>query len=97
MQIDKAMLTAYQDRWQMVADTEAIEQRQTSVAQRWQKLNSLVRMATSLGLLQEEDDVQATTVRNRWLLLKQQYVEQFAELLEMPELLTELDKMFQAK
>lgn len=69
------MLKAYQDRWKAVEAIEAVEQRQISVAQRWRKLNSLVRMAAGLGLLRkEDDDAQVSMVRNRWNLLKQMYL-----------------------
>jgi hypothetical protein len=74
MQLNKSMLTAYQDRWKAVAEVEAREQRQTSVAQRWRKLNSLVRMAAGLGLLQKDDDVQIQIVRERWNLLRDLYL-----------------------
>jgi hypothetical protein len=74
MQMNKAMLTAYQDRWQIVAEAEMAEQRQTSSAQRWRKLNSLVRMAAGLGLLRKDDDAQTNVVRDRWVLLKRLYL-----------------------
>jgi len=75
MQMDKSMLTAYQERWQAVAEIEAVEQRQASTAQRWRKLNSLVRMAAGLGLLRKEDaDEQLAIVRQRWNLLKQRHL-----------------------
>ncbi|MEM7112383.1 MAG: hypothetical protein AAF614_08120 [Chloroflexota bacterium] len=76
MQINKAMLTAYQNRWQMVAEVEAKEEQQTPIAQRWQKLNSLVRMAAGLGLPKKDEDAQVIVVRNRWMLLKEQYLAQ---------------------
>lgn len=68
--MNKSMLTAYQDRWQIVAEVEVAEQRQMSAAQRWRKLNSLVRMAAGLGLLRKDDEAQIAVVRNRWALLK---------------------------
>lgn len=70
MKMDKSMLTAYQDRWKLVAEIEAAEQRQTSMAQRWQKLNALVRMAAGLGILRKGNDAQIQIVRQRWALLK---------------------------
>jgi hypothetical protein len=75
MDLNKSMLTEYQDRWKAVADIERIEQQQTSVAQRWRKLNALIRMAAGLDLLQkEEDDTQISDVRDRWNRLKQLHV-----------------------
>ncbi len=75
MQMDKSMLTAYQDRWQVVAEVEVAEQREMSTAQRWRKLNSLIRMAAGLGLLRkDDDDAQISVVRNRWNHLKKLYL-----------------------
>ena len=76
MQMDKSMLAAYQDRWKAVAVMEAVEQRQISVAQRWRKLNSLVRMAAGLGILRKGDvDTEVVVVRDRWNHLKQLYAD----------------------
>ena len=75
MQLDKSVLTAYQNQWQAVAEVEVVEQRQASMAQRWRKLNSLVRMAAGLGLLRKgDDDAQVSAVRDRWNLLKQMHL-----------------------
>jgi len=74
MQINKSMLTAHQDRWRIVAEMEMAEQRQTSAAQRWRKMNSLVRMAAGLGILMKDDDAQAQAVHRRWNLLKELYL-----------------------
>lgn len=75
MKMDKSVLMAYQDRWKAVVEIEAAEQRQTSIAQRWRKLNALVRMAAGLGLLQKaDDDTQISDVRVRWNHLKQLHV-----------------------
>jgi glutamate 5-kinase len=72
MHLNKSMLTAYQDRWKTVAEIEEIEQQQASVAQRWRKLNALVRMAAGQILLQREDyEAQISVVRERWNRLTQ--------------------------
>jgi hypothetical protein len=75
MLIDKATLEAYQTRWQTVTETIEAEQRQTSVEQRWRKLNSLLKMADSLGLAWSPDERQEDIVRQRWNLLKNLYLE----------------------
>lgn len=54
IQMNKSMLRDYKNRWQTVAEFEVIEQQQTSIVQRWQKLNALVRMAAGLGLLSKD-------------------------------------------
>lgn len=70
------MLEEYRDRWQMVADFEAEEQRQTSFAQRWQKLNALLRMATALGLQVNDSDDQDEIIWQRWNQLRASYLVQ---------------------
>ena len=79
MQLDNAMLQAYQKRWRSVAEVEAREQQNTSSTQRWQRLNSLLRMAAGLGLLQPDSDKQAEFVRNRWNRLRNLYLLSQAE------------------
>ena len=74
MQMNKSMLREYQDRWRAVAEIEATEQRQSTAAQRWKKLNSLIRMAAALGLLRKNEDEQVDAVRQRWNLLKKIYL-----------------------
>ena len=68
------MLEAYQERWQSVARVEAEEQRQLTFAQRWRKLNSLIRMAAGLDILQKSNDPQIESVRVRWNLLRNLYI-----------------------
>ena len=74
MQMNKSMLTAYKNRWEAVAEIEATELRQTSMAQRWQQLNALVRMAAGLGILRRDDDEQNSEIHQRWNLLKDRYL-----------------------
>ena len=64
--IDRDMLEAYQRRWQVVADMEAQERQQASVAHRWRQLNALLRMAAALGLQPSGDSQQDDMVRQRW-------------------------------
>ncbi len=74
MHMNKSMLTAYQNRWEAVAEIEAAELRQTSMAQRWQQLNALVRMAAGLGILRKADDEQTFEIHQRWNFLKDRYL-----------------------
>ena len=74
MSVDQAQLIAYRERWAAVAEIEAAEQRETTVAQRWQKLNSILRMAAGLGIAAQKDDEQIAVVRQRWNFLKDRYL-----------------------
>jgi len=61
----------FRERWQAVAAVEAQEQREASVALRWQQTNAIFRLAMGLGLLSpEEDSAEVEAVRRRWALLK---------------------------
>ncbi|MCE7985220.1 MAG: hypothetical protein DYG89_28950 [Caldilinea sp. CFX5] len=73
------MLQAYQKRWQSVAEVEVKEQQQMSPALRWQKLNSLLRMAVGLGLLHRNSDTQIEIVRQRWNRLRSLYLSNHQE------------------
>lgn len=79
MQLDSSMLQAYQKRWQSVAEVEVKEQQQMSPALRWQKLNSLLRMAVGLGLLHRNSDTQIEIVRQRWNRLRSLYLSNHQE------------------
>jgi len=72
--MNKSMLEAYQEKWRSVAKVQAEEQRQLTFAQRWQKLNSLIRVAEGLGILSKVADPQIESVRERWNLLKDLYI-----------------------
>jgi hypothetical protein len=50
MKLDREMAQAYRDRWQAVAEVENAQRQQTSLTQRWQTLNALLRMAAALGV-----------------------------------------------
>ncbi len=63
------LMKQFRKRWQAVAALEREEQREASVALRWQQLNAILRLAIGLGLpLREqfEEDI----VRQRWAKLK---------------------------
>jgi hypothetical protein len=74
MNLNKAALTAYKNRWAAVSKIEQDELRQSSIAERWRTLNALVRMADGLNLSRLEDEVQISAVRNRWALLRERYL-----------------------
>jgi len=63
------LMRQFRERWQAVAAIEREEQREASVALRWQQLNAILRLARGLGLpLGEQSEEE--TVRQRWARLK---------------------------
>lgn len=74
MQLEKSMLEAYRSRWQAVADVENEEQRHMPFIERWKKLNSIIRLALTLGLEEQADEQQIDVVRRRWNELKDRHV-----------------------
>jgi len=50
MQLNQEILLAYKKRWQIVANKEEAEQRNTTTTERWRKTNALLRMAAALDL-----------------------------------------------
>ncbi len=59
----------FRKRWQAVAALEREEQREASVALRWQQLNAILRLAIGLGLPLREQ-FEEEIVRQRWAKLK---------------------------
>ena len=59
----------FRNRWQAVAALEREEQREASVALRWQQLNAILRLAIGLGLPLREQ-FEEEIVRQRWAKLK---------------------------
>jgi hypothetical protein len=72
--IAQTQLLAYQARWVAVEEVEAREQREATIAERWQKLNSLLRMASGLDIVMPRDEEQIAVVRQRWNFLKDHYL-----------------------
>jgi len=70
MSLDRELLQAYQRRWQDVAEVEEAERRQASITQRWQKMNSLLRMAAALGLLPTTSEEESELIDHRWNRLR---------------------------
>jgi hypothetical protein len=63
------LLRQFRERWQAVAAIEREEQREASVALRWQQLNAILRLAMGLGLPPREQ-FEEEAVRQRWAKLK---------------------------
>lgn len=74
MVIDKETLLAYQRRWQAVGQVEQAEQQAATIAERWQRLNSLLRLARSLSLPPSEDDFLVGPARQNWNRLQSLYL-----------------------
>ena len=69
--MDALLVREYRARWQTVAEVEDAEQREATVASRWQKLNAILQMALALGLdlgAQNDDEM---VVWHRWARLKE--------------------------
>jgi len=63
------LMRQFRKRWQAVAALEREEQREASVALRWQQLNAILRLAIGLGLPLREQ-FEEEIVRQRWAKLK---------------------------
>ncbi len=63
------LMKQFRKRWQAVAALEREEQREASVALRWQQLNAILRLAMGLGLPLREQ-FEEEIVRQRWAKLK---------------------------
>jgi len=71
--LTKEALEAYRSRWDVVAEVEAEEKRQATIAQRWQKLNAMLKLVIALGLYEKMRDANVEDVRERWVRLKVNY------------------------
>lgn len=74
MSIDRASLLAYQRRWQAVDAVKQAEQQAATVAERWQRLNALLRLAGSLGLQSPDDRPISDPAQQRWNHLRALYL-----------------------
>jgi len=63
------LMKQFRKRWQAVAALEREEQREASVALRWQQLNAIQRLAIGLELPLREQ-FEEEIVRQRWAKLK---------------------------
>lgn len=74
--MDQETLQAYRNRWQAVAEIEALEQQRMSVTQRWRQLNVLLRMAAALELPLDRDDQLDDLADQHWRRLREIYLSQ---------------------
>ncbi len=72
--MDQETLQAYRNRWQAVAEIEALEQQRMSVTQRWRQLNVLLRMAAALELPLDRDDQLDDLADQHWRRLREIYL-----------------------
>ena len=74
MSIDRASLLAYQRRWQAVDEVRQAEQQAATIAEHWQRLNALLRLAGSLGLQSPEPHPMSDPAQQRWNYLRALYL-----------------------
>lgn len=67
--MDKKRAREFRERYEAVAAIEAEELRNASVEERWQQLNSIIRLAIGLGLTHRES-ADEEMVWQRWARLK---------------------------
>lgn len=79
MSLDRETLEAYQRRWQAVEQVEKTERRTATVEERWRRLNSLLRMADTLGLHPEDGAIQPDPAHQRWNQLRTLYLAERGE------------------
>ena len=78
--LDKEALQAYRRRWQAVAEVEAAERRAASLAERWQQMNALLRMALALELPLPSNDQEADEGHQRWNRLRALYLSKMDQM-----------------
>ena len=76
MAMDQETLKAYQERWQVVAEVENIQNQQRLLSQRWKKMNAIFRMAIALELLPVTDRKAKMAAYERWHQLRMAYLAQ---------------------
>jgi hypothetical protein len=71
--MDEHLMREFRERYQAVARIEVEELRSATVAEHWQQLNALWRMALGLGLhwMDKHDDEEIDYLR--WAKLKEKY------------------------
>lgn len=68
-ELNKQNLLAYRQRWTAVAAVEAAERQSSSIAERWQQLNALFRLAVSLNIVPQNQDIALDEGQQRWQAL----------------------------
>lgn len=76
MALDQKTLQAYLQRWQAVAQVEQEEAQKATVAERWRRLNALLRMAGTLGLQPGEGEIQGEPAHQHWNRLRTLYLDE---------------------
>ena len=72
--LDPESLSAYRQRWQAVADIETAERQKNTPAERWQQLNTLLRLAVALEIPVVQVDSLIDEGRQRWQKLTALYL-----------------------
>ncbi len=68
-ELNQQNLLAYQQRWAAVAAVEATEHQSSSITERWRQLNALFRVALSLNILPQNQDISLDKGQLRWQAL----------------------------
>lgn len=68
--MDPDLAREYRVRWPAVAEVEEAEQQWATIAERWEKLNAILRMAVALGLDLQAHGQDEEVVWERWARLK---------------------------
>lgn len=71
-ELNQQSLQAYRQRWTAVAAVEAAERQSSSLTERWQQLNALFRLAMSLNILPQDQDLVLDEGQQRWQTLYEQ-------------------------
>jgi len=64
------LIREFYQRWHVVAEIEAEEQKEASISLRWQQTNAILRLALGLGLPLNRSTQDEAVVRCRWAKLK---------------------------
>lgn len=68
-ELNQQNLLAYRQRWTAVVAVEAAERQSSSITERWQQLNALFRMALSLNIVPQNQDIALDEGQQRWQAL----------------------------
>ena len=75
MELNQETLLAYKKRWQIVAQKEEAERKNTTVAERWRKVNALLRMAAALDLQTHHNESPYEITYQNWNRLRDLYLD----------------------
>jgi hypothetical protein len=71
--MDEINLRAYIERWKEVNTADTREQSMASMELRWQQLNSIYLLASSMGITTQEATEENEEIMRRWNKLKDLY------------------------